>query len=225
MSEQETQALAVPKIVEQFLEHLDAERNFSPHTIRSYGGDLVQFCRFLSDPANQGADPPGDSAGEADNSTPSRETLTERIIAVSPLEIRSYLAAMRSRDYSKASIARKLATLRSFYKFLVRMERIESSPVSVVRTPRQNKRLPKCLDIQQVSALLATPDTTTLLGARDKAILEVHLFDFDGDIYGQSIDVIFRHKIRDERKFESLGELEKNIRADINASRRWFSLD
>ncbi len=173
MSEQETQSKPAPEIVERFLEHIDAERNFSPHTIRSYGGDLVQFCRFLSNPPNQAApDPPDDSAGEADNSTASRETLTERIIAVNPLDIRSYLAAMHSRDYSKASIARKLATLRSFYKFLVRTGRIETSPVSVVRTPRQNKRLPKCLDIHQVSVLLAAPDATTLLGARDKAILE-----------------------------------------------------
>jgi riboflavin kinase/FMN adenylyltransferase len=59
---------------------------------------------------------------------------------------------------------------------------------------------------------------------RSKAILEVHLFDFNGDIYGKSIDVVFRHKIRDERKFSSLVELKKNIRADIEASRHWFGI-
>ncbi len=63
------------------------------------------------------------------------------------------------------------------------------------------------------------------VGDRCKAILEAHLFDFNSDIYGKSIDVIFRHKIRDERKFATLGELEKNIRADIQASRHWFGLE
>jgi riboflavin kinase/FMN adenylyltransferase len=63
------------------------------------------------------------------------------------------------------------------------------------------------------------------VGDRSKAILEVHLFDFEGDLYGKSISVRFRHKIRDERKFDSLDELEKNIRADIQASRHWFGLD
>ena len=62
------------------------------------------------------------------------------------------------------------------------------------------------------------------VGDRIKAILEVHMFDFDGDIYGRSIDVVFRHKIRDERKFDSLTELENNIRADIDASRHWFNI-
>ncbi len=79
---------------------------------------------------------------------------------------------MRNSGYSKSTIARKLATLRSFYKYLVHKERIEASPVSVVRTPRQDKRLPKCLTVEQVSALLDAPDASTLLGARDKAILE-----------------------------------------------------
>jgi len=172
MSEQETQGLAAPEIVERFLEHLETERNFSPHTIRSYGSDLVQFCRFLSNQDKWQEDRETPRPPAVDDPALPTERLTDKLIAVSPLEIRSYLAAMRSRDYSKASIARKLATLRSFYKFLVRTGQIDSSPVSVVRTPRQNKRLPKCLDVQQVSALLATPDTSTLLGARDRAILE-----------------------------------------------------
>jgi riboflavin kinase/FMN adenylyltransferase len=62
------------------------------------------------------------------------------------------------------------------------------------------------------------------VGDRHKAILEVHMFDFDGDIYGRRITVLFRHKIRDERKFDSLEALEKNIRADIEASRHWFGI-
>jgi len=79
---------------------------------------------------------------------------------------------MRNNGYSKSTMARKLATLRSFYKYLVRIQAVEASPVSVVRTPRQDRRLPKCLDVEQVEALLAAPDPATLLGARDRAILE-----------------------------------------------------
>ena len=60
---------------------------------------------------------------------------------------------------------------------------------------------------------------------RSKAILEVHLFDFGSEIYGQRITVVFQHKIRDERKFASLTELEQHIRTDIETSRAWFGLD
>jgi integrase/recombinase XerC len=88
------------------------------------------------------------------------------------MEVRAYLARMRDVEYSKSTVARKLATLRSFYKFLVRTGRVESSPVGVVRTPRQDKRLPKCLDPHQVVALLEAPDAGSLLGSRDRAILE-----------------------------------------------------
>ncbi len=86
--------------------------------------------------------------------------------------MRGYLAMMRNSDYSKATVARKLATLRSYYKFLVRTGAMAASPVSAIRTPRQDKRLPKCLDIEQIEKLLDAPDTETLLGARDRAILE-----------------------------------------------------
>jgi integrase/recombinase XerC len=79
---------------------------------------------------------------------------------------------MRTSRFTKSTIARKLATLRSFCKYLVRAGKLEASPVSVIRTPRQDKRLPKFLDVRQVEALLGAPDTATLLGARDRAILE-----------------------------------------------------
>lgn len=160
-------------IVKRFLDYVDSERNFSAHTVRSYSADLTQFCQFLAALETPAA---GEELLSTDNLPAVDELpldlLAERLPAVSPTEIRAYLAMMRNSDYSKSTIARKLATLRSFYKFLVRCEIIEASPVSVIRTPRQDKRLPKCLDIEQVDALLSAPDTSTLLGARDKAILE-----------------------------------------------------
>jgi integrase/recombinase XerC len=156
-------------LVEQFLTYLDMERGFSAHTVRSYGGDLRQFCQFLL------AQPSGVEAvvlADLPPLDPSAPQLPARLLEVDPQTVRSYLASMRNAGYCKSTIARKLATLRSFYKYLVRIERVKSSPVSVIRTPRQDKRLPKCLDIQQIEALLGAPDVSTLLGARDRAILE-----------------------------------------------------
>ncbi|MDY6913486.1 MAG: tyrosine recombinase XerC [Planctomycetota bacterium] len=153
-------------VISRFLDALDAERNFSPHTIRSYATDLVQFCRFLA--AGQAATaeqlPPADDLPAG--------TLKKKLLAVAPMDVRAYLVMMRNSNYSKSTIARKLASLRSFYKYLVRTNVLTTSPVSVIRTPRQDKRLPKHLDIQQIEALLAAPDTTTLTGARDRAIIE-----------------------------------------------------
>jgi integrase/recombinase XerC len=171
-------------LVDRFLEYLDSERNFSAHTIRSYAGDLAQFCRFLAmsncgeprpegsgnPPTRTGAPPALGDLPEMEGVEPAR--LERAILAASPMDVRAMLAMMSNSNLSKASIARKLATLRSFYKYLVRIEAVESSPVSVIRTPRQDRRLPKCLDIQQVEALLAAPDASTMLGARDRAILE-----------------------------------------------------
>jgi len=156
-------------LIEEFLRHIEAERNFSPHTVRSYSADLCQFCRFLAADEGQ-AEMTADDLPDLGQIAPG--TLTQRLIDLEPLTVRAYLAMMRNSGYSKSTIARKLATLRSFYKHLVRTERIEASPVSVIRTPRQDKHLPKFLDIKQIEALLAAPDTSTLLGARDRAILE-----------------------------------------------------
>ena len=163
-------------LIRKFLNYLQTERNFSTHTIRSYSADLIQFCQFLVSTEDVDALAAGATSLKLEQFLPadqlSPECLTKRILTLTPMEIRSYLAVLRSSDYSKATTARKLATLRSFYKYLVRTEQIDSSPVSVIRTPKLDKRLPKFLDIQQIDTLLEAPDTQTLLGARDKAILE-----------------------------------------------------
>lgn len=164
-------------LVERFLEYLDSERSFSPHTIRGYAADLTQFCQFLL--AMDG--PPGPDARDViglalADLPPLEEADLPRIEALvlkaAPIDVRSFLVAMRNSQLSKASVARKLATLRSLYRYLVRVEAVESSPVSVIRTPRQDKRLPKFLDVQQITALLEAPDGSTILGRRDRAILE-----------------------------------------------------
>ena len=161
-------------LIGSFLDHLDHERNFSAHTVKSYATDLVQFSRFLA--ALTTIDPAPDEGFSAEHLPPPEEldsgTVSQLLLAVTPTEVRGYLAMMRNSGLSKSTVARRLATLRSFYKYLTRIGKLASSPVSVVRTPRQDKRLPKFLDIQQVEALLEAPDTTTFAGLRDRAILE-----------------------------------------------------
>ena len=156
-----------------FLEYLESQRNFSPHTLRGYTADLTQFAQFLI-ALGANPDPMVDlSCDELPLLTDADPAaLNDRLLQVEPVDIRAFLAALRNTEYSKATTARKLASLRSFYKYLVRQGLIATSPVSVIRTPRQDKRLPKCLDVDQVDALLAAPDTGELLGARDRAILE-----------------------------------------------------
>jgi len=97
---------------------------------------------------------------------------TSRLLAVGPMIIRRFLAVLRDKGYSKSSVARKLATLRSFYKYLVRNGHLATNPLAAIRTPKQERRLPKFLDVEQIQRLLDAPSDGTLLGARDKAMLE-----------------------------------------------------
>ncbi len=159
--------------IREFLDYLDAERNFSAHTVRSYTTDLVQFCQFLcvlGGSARSAAELNAGDLPSADPLPPGK--LNAALLAVTPTDIRAYLVMMRNSEYSKSTIARKLATLRSFYKYLVRIDAVQASPVSPIRTPRQDKRLPMCLDVEQIEALLAAPPPNTFQGSRDRAILE-----------------------------------------------------
>ncbi len=162
-------------IITKFLEHLSGQRNFSAHTVRSYRIDLVQFCRFLISPE---AIRPDDQA-EFDEAKAG--TLSRRLLSVAAADVRAFLAALMGSGYSRSSIARKLASLRSLYRYLVRTGRIAASPAAVVRAPKQLKKLPGCLDEAQVEALLSAPaaDPATeenslrrMLAARDRAMLE-----------------------------------------------------
>ena len=170
-------------LVQQFINYLRAERHFSPHTAKCYAADLQQFCGYLclekvARPTEGGEGnghggqvvdmaklvPPADVAGEE---------LNRRLLLVETDGVRAFMSELRDHNYCKSTVARKLATLRSFYKFLVRRAYLTNNPVAPIRTPKQDKRLPKCLEVDQIEKLLANPDTTTLLGARDRAMLEV----------------------------------------------------
>ncbi|MFW6132522.1 MAG: tyrosine recombinase XerC [Planctomycetota bacterium] len=161
-----------PASVERFLEYLEGERQFSPHTVRSYAADLDQFASFLH--ARAGAEPGAELTGEdlAPLDEAAAVAVDRMLPQVGAADVRAQLALMRTYGYSRATVARKLATLRSFYRYLVRSGVIEASPVTVVRTPRRDRRLPRYMEVGEIEALLDAPDASTELGARDRAILE-----------------------------------------------------
>jgi integrase/recombinase XerC len=158
-------------LVQQFLSYLKLEKHFSEYTVKSYGADLIQFGQFLA--GEIGQQPPADGAAPASPSKVTPEELDRKQLTCEPLTIREFLAYLYGQNYTKSTTARKLATLRSFYKFLIRRGLVSVNPLSTIRTPKQDKRLPKCLDLEQVQKLLDAPGDGDLLAARDKAMLEV----------------------------------------------------
>ncbi len=221
-------------LVTDFLNYLRFERHFSPHTGKCYAADLHQFTQFLLGGADAAANASmvarGATHGGTYTTPPRVPGQTDTAVAVAPSttqvseqgdvvrtkllgtdanQVRAFLAFLHEREYSKATAARKLATLRSFYKFCLRRGYINSNPVATIRTPKQEKRLPKFLDMKQIQQLLNTPDDSTLLGARDRSMLEtlystgvrvselVALNVADVDATGESLRV--RGKGRKER--------------------------
>ena len=176
-------------LINEFLNYLKYERHFSPHTAKCYGADLTQFSAYLvsdatgSSPTPATPTPAGGAFGGGTSYGSGPLTvgtavmvdtdLKQKLLAVTTDTVKGFLAFLGEQDYSKSTTARKLATLRSFYKFCVRRSYIESNPLASIRMPKQEKRLPKFLTVEEVNKLLHTPDDGNLLGARDRAMLEV----------------------------------------------------
>ncbi|MHC4558202.1 MAG: tyrosine recombinase XerC [Planctomycetota bacterium] len=166
-------------IIQKFLDYLKFERRFSEHTAKCYGADLTQFGEFLTG-TSVSRPPDAEAISHAHHDTgPATAVATQVDLKVDQLllsaqtdVVRTYLAFLNEKQYSKATIARKLATLRSFYKFLVKRNHVGSNPVMAIRTPKQEKKLPRFLEYEEVKQLLDTPPMNTWLGARDRAILE-----------------------------------------------------
>ena len=134
----------------QFLQHLKYERNVSAHTLRNYASDLDQFKEYLFKIEKRSDIP----VGEIDR-----------------LTIREWMAGLHN-DHKKTSVARKLASLRTFFQFLVREGVLETNPAKLVATPRIERKLPNHLSMEDAVRFIETPDTNTDLGRRDRAIIE-----------------------------------------------------
>lgn len=154
--------------VKQFLTYLRSVRNASPHTIRSYENDLGQFLTFLT--------PPG-------TSMPRPEDVTH-------LMIREFVAHLHDLNLEKSSIARKLAAIRSFFKYALREGVVVRNPARMVATPKLPKRVPSVLSAEDLNAFLdsvtvgtasrsggcakaSVQDEGRLMVKRDRAILEL----------------------------------------------------
>jgi len=164
--------------IQHFLDYLKFERRFSEHTAKCYGADLTQFGEFLVSSSesshidNESISSPDHGGSATAVVTAVQQQVDELLLSAGTDSVRSYLAHLNEKQYSKATIARKLATLRSFYKFLVKRNQITSNPVVAVRTPKQDKKLPRFLEYEEIKKLLDTPSLNNWLGARDRAIME-----------------------------------------------------
>lgn len=135
--------------IDLFLSYLEHERSASEHTLRAYAEDLTGIIDLMEEI--------GLSTWE--------EARYE--------DLRRVLVALQSRDLSPATVARRLASLRSFYRFLVRKGRLVSSPAAGLRGPRLPQSLPRVLRPAEIEALMESPDRDSPLGMRDSSILEL----------------------------------------------------
>jgi len=145
----------VQKYLDDFMKHLKYERNASAHTLRNYESDLTQFYDYLA---------PADKNGQ-------RRTVNVRDI--DHLTIREYMASLYELKKKKSSIHRKVAALRTFFRYLCREGLMEINPAKMVASPRVERTLPNHLTIEQMIRFIETPDIETLLGKRDRAMLEL----------------------------------------------------
>ena len=138
--------------VDTFMEMLSVERGFSPHTCRAYRRDLEHFLSYLDDHAD----------GQSDKTIHDMDGLT----------IRFYLGFLHKR-YKRTTIARKLSSLRSFFRFLVKKGWLENNPAETVLTPKRGRPVPHYLPIDEAFRLLDGVKGDSVLALRNKAILEV----------------------------------------------------
>jgi len=137
------------EVFNRYINHLQAERNVSPYTIRNYKSDLLDFFRFL------------------------KEKKVATLDEVNRQVLRDYLGHLVGRGIVKGSIARKLSAIRSFYRYLMREKLITANPIERISSPKLDRRLPLFLTLNEVKQLLEAPDPSTPQGLRDRALLEL----------------------------------------------------
>jgi integrase/recombinase XerC len=161
-------------LIERYLEYLSVEKNFSDHTCRSYVNDLCQFEAFLVTNGLAAASDDAVDVGKIDH-----------------VMIRAYLGSLYKKN-RKSSMARKIASIRSFFRFLVREQVISSNPAQLVNTPRQEKQIPTALSVDDAFRLMDSPGVVSFCDIRDGAILEV-LYSSGlrvGELVGLDVDDI-----------------------------------
>lgn len=145
-----SQTLLRKKWADKFYNYLLAEKDSSKLTEENYRKDILAFEQFMQSKAGD------DFAWNQ----------------VQVIHIRSYLTYLNHENYARRTVARKISSLRSFYKYLLREEYIEQNPFTKIRTPKLDKRLPVFLEESEINSILDLPDTSPL-GLRDQAVLEL----------------------------------------------------
>lgn len=148
-------SLTLASWIEQYLAHLRYQRDASPHTIRNYASDLYQFHHYLT------------------HTTAGEQRPAPELEQIDHLTIREFLGVLYQKKNRKSSIARKLASLRSFMKYLAGQGVIPTNPAKNVASPKQEKSLPDYLTADVMAELLEAPRTERKFGARDQAIIEL----------------------------------------------------
>lgn len=132
-----------------FIRYLQVEKNYSSNTVMNYKKDIGQFQSFM------------------------KQHDINRFAAVSYADVRNFLTELHSQSYAKKTIARKISSLRSLYKFLMREEIVTNNPFALAATPKKEIRLPKFLYEEELNGLFSVSDLSTPLGQRNQAILEL----------------------------------------------------
>ena len=136
--------------VARFLRYLAIERNASDLTIKSYREDMMALQEYLQD----------------------RDGTVKSPAEISTFDLREYVAAMHEAEYAKTTISRRLASLRTFFRFAQRDGLCDHNPAKPLRNPRPSRKLPHFLSSKELSKLFSAPDTRSTAGLRDRAILE-----------------------------------------------------
>ena len=141
--------------IDAFLRHLRVEKNSSELTVKSYSEDLDSLLEFL-----------------AEGCTVLKTGVETEPGELSVAALREYVAYLHACGYAKSTVARRLACLRSFFRFLQRRGEVSNNPAKALRTPRSGRKLPHFLTAEQAATLLETPPADDPAGKRDRAILE-----------------------------------------------------
>ncbi len=144
------QQLPLPQqqIIDDFIDHLWMENGLSENTLSAYRGDLSRFSRWL-------------------------QTQSSSLHDVSVEHIQAFLADNLARQQKRRSVSRLLSTLRRFYRYLLRENRIDRDPTHLIEAPKSVQGLPGTLNEKQIEDLLAAPDTDDVIGFRDRTMLEL----------------------------------------------------
>jgi integrase/recombinase XerD len=134
--------------IEDYLTHLGLERRLADHTVESYRRDLTSLARFAA----------------------SRE---QTLTALGRVDLEAFVRQLMGEGRSPRSVARLVACVRGFYRFLSLHRHVRTNPADDLESPRAWQVLPKCLAIEDVDRLLAAPDPTTAAGLRDRAMIEL----------------------------------------------------